>query len=350
MNFGIIYKLRDKRNWWVDVVFYFVISLLVALVICAFIFSIKTSFQEKAIKDFNKKLAEVGNEQQKEAEKQVFTYQKKINDFAQLLGNHKSALNIFSFFEQYTLPNVWFSKFGMDEKQSEVMLSGESEDMKSLSKQISAFEAQDSVKKIDLLNSSVSSSGRVNFNLNLSLDPKLFAFVPKPLTPAETPAVTEGPATVTPSENGEIPAENGGQNQGATKSNKKYITSFDFSLDGQEIAGSIDQTKYTVLVEVPSGTDVGNLSPAITLSPNAEVEPASLVSQDFTKPVVYTVTAEDLSAQGYTVTVIVAEPPVVKSSSSKAGIIAAVIFILIIAGGAAGVWFFWKKKKKETEY
>ena len=57
---------------------------------------------------------------------------------------------------------------------------------------------------------------------------------------------------------------------------------------------------------VPYGTNVATLAPTYTVSTFATGSPASGVPANFTNPVIYTVTAEDGSAQNYTVTVIVA--------------------------------------------
>ena len=70
--------------------------------------------------------------------------------------------------------------------------------------------------------------------------------------------------------------------------------------------GTVDETNYTVTLNVPYGTDVKNLTPSIVISPSATVLPASNVSQDFTNPVTYIVTAQDGSVQNYIVKVIVA--------------------------------------------
>jgi uncharacterized repeat protein (TIGR02543 family) len=58
-----------------------------------------------------------------------------------------------------------------------------------------------------------------------------------------------------------------------------------------------------ITVTVPHGTDVTALTPTITVSDGASVDPASGESQDFTKPVIYTVTAEDKTTREYTITV-----------------------------------------------
>ncbi|WP_233268490.1 DUF5018 domain-containing protein [Cellulophaga sp. L1A9] len=80
-------------------------------------------------------------------------------------------------------------------------------------------------------------------------------------------------------------------------SDTKDITSF--SIDG--VAGVISGT--TITVTLPAGTDVSSLTPAIIHNGNT-INPNTGVVQDFTNPIIYTVTAANLDTQEYTVTVI----------------------------------------------
>lgn len=85
----------------------------------------------------------------------------------------------------------------------------------------------------------------------------------------------------------------------------KSITSF--SIAGLPSA-TINETTHTITLNVPYGTSVNSLVPSIGHS-GTSVSPASGLAQNFSSPVVYTVTAEDLSAQAYTVTINVVSPP-----------------------------------------
>jgi hypothetical protein len=58
-----------------------------------------------------------------------------------------------------------------------------------------------------------------------------------------------------------------------------------------------------IAVSVPMGTTVNGLEPTIAVSTGATVTPASLVAEDFTNPIAYTVTAADGTTQTYVVTV-----------------------------------------------
>ncbi|WP_282144204.1 PKD domain-containing protein [Cellulophaga baltica] len=81
-------------------------------------------------------------------------------------------------------------------------------------------------------------------------------------------------------------------------STEKEITSF--IVNGVE--GTIVGTDITI--ELPEGTDLTTLSPVI-IHTGASISPESEVSQDFTNPVIYTVTAQDQTIQTYTVNVTV---------------------------------------------
>ncbi|MCR1024375.1 DUF5018 domain-containing protein [Cellulophaga baltica] len=82
----------------------------------------------------------------------------------------------------------------------------------------------------------------------------------------------------------------------APLSSTKDITSF--SIDGETV--NDPATAFTITL--PAGTDVTTLSPSITQT-GASISPATGVTQNFTTPVEYTVTAADGSTQVYTVTV-----------------------------------------------
>ena len=77
-----------------------------------------------------------------------------------------------------------------------------------------------------------------------------------------------------------------------------------FEVAQQTRDAIINAADHTVEVEVASGTDVTNLTPAFTLSEGASSNPASGETVDFTTPVTYTVTAEDgITTQDWIVTV-----------------------------------------------
>lgn len=91
-------------------------------------------------------------------------------------------------------------------------------------------------------------------------------------------------------------------------SNAKQITSFQFSAVNNEtlsedVLGSINQNNHTITINLPSDTDITALTPEVAVSTAATYSPTG--TQNFTNPVIYTVTAEDNTEAEYVVNVVV---------------------------------------------
>ncbi len=93
-----------------------------------------------------------------------------------------------------------------------------------------------------------------------------------------------------------------------------------FTLAAQTGTATINATNHTVTIEVAYGTSLTSLSPTITLSYGATIDPTSGTARNFTSPVTYTVTAEDgTTTQEWTVTVTVDSAPAATSDVVKVG-------------------------------
>lgn len=78
-----------------------------------------------------------------------------------------------------------------------------------------------------------------------------------------------------------------------------------FVLEEQNSDAVINSTDHTIAIDVVPGTDPSSLKPQITISNGATITPDTSQAQDFTDPVIYTVTGFDGSTQDWTVTVTV---------------------------------------------
>jgi len=87
------------------------------------------------------------------------------------------------------------------------------------------------------------------------------------------------------------------------KSSEKQVIRFVFTSLNPPVIAVIDEGKRTITATVPASANLSALAPTIAISTKATISPASGVAQDFTKPVNYTVTAEDGSKQVYEVKV-----------------------------------------------
>jgi len=347
MDFSVIFKLRTKKYWWMDVIFYFVISVLIATILCYIIFLIKNNLLRKDIEKEIAALETVGTAQQKQQESDVISYQKKIIGFTELFKNHEFASNTFAFLQTQTLPSVWFKQFNLDKKNSSVQLSGESENAENLSRQVSGFEKNKYVSSIETLNSALGASARNEFNINLKLDKSIFGYLTEMSDVFKTSGVIpEKIVEETPKEATENQGQSTEPESTGAKSGEKMITAFHLLLT-PEVIGTIDETNHFITLNVPYGTDVLNLIPSIIVSTGATVLPASNAPQNFTEPLAYMVTAEDGSIQSYKVTVNVLPQVVVQESSkSKLGVWIAIIIVFVVAVISGVAFFIWRKKRR----
>ncbi len=180
MDFGIIRQLKVKKFWWLDTILYFVVALLMATIFSFLIFTVKISGEKKNIGELEVKISNTGTAQQKQLEKEVFEYQNKIDNFATLLNAHKIPSKVFDALKALTLPNVWFSNFTMDAKTSAIQVTGETDDIPSLSRQIEIMETQDFITDVSGLTFSLEESGKIMFGFSIMLSPEIFFALEEP--------------------------------------------------------------------------------------------------------------------------------------------------------------------------
>jgi hypothetical protein len=340
MDFNTIFQFNTKKFWWMDVVFYFVISLLISTIFCYAIFLVKNSLLKQDIEKQVEALQTVGTAQQKADEAEVINYKRKINDFTDLLQSHQFTSNVFAFMQQQTLPNVWFKQFSLSGKNATVQLTGEADDMDTISRQVAVFEKNKYVKSLGTLTSSVGTDARNSFNVNLVLNADIFDYL-SVVPPAAVPAVVEPP--VNPGDSGDgTPVE-----QPVVKSSEKMILSFHLLLN-PEVVGALDQENHKITLDVPGGTDIKNLTPSIMVSAMAAFAPAN-TSQDFTNPVTYTVTAEDGSTQDYVASVVVSPASGESGQKGSAAFIILIVVSLIVVAVLVVVLLILRKRRSQKE-
>jgi hypothetical protein len=92
------------------------------------------------------------------------------------------------------------------------------------------------------------------------------------------------------------------------KSSSKSIISFSFNTQIRIFEATIDTINREITVNLPFSPDITKLAPTITFSNKATISPGSGVAQNFSKPVIYTVTAEDGTSVTYTAKITANKP------------------------------------------
>ena len=172
----LIPKEKIKASPLISFLFRLSLVLLIILGLCYFGLKMKISSLKSQIEETKVKIDKIKAEEDRETERQVLNYERKIEDFSKLFSKHKITSHFFDFLRESTHPKVRFSELtlDLDTETANLFLMGETENFKTLGEQVLCFQRNKFVKGLDLSNLSLRKEGGVNFNINLSLDPKIF--------------------------------------------------------------------------------------------------------------------------------------------------------------------------------
>jgi len=174
MAVEIIPKPEEKKYNWQNFLLYFSLLLLGISILSYFVLdnSVKNSY--KILKDLEREIAQKETPQVRSMEKEILNYQKKIQDFSNLLNAHRSVLGVFDFLESNCHPKVWFSNFSFNAENSQVNLSGQAEDFVILEQQLRILKKRPQVKELNLSTISMGEEGTANFGVNIIFNQDIF--------------------------------------------------------------------------------------------------------------------------------------------------------------------------------
>ena len=170
----IIPKPTRKIPFWQNILLYFVIVLLIAIIASYFTLNYSYKKADKNLKDLKNAIAAKETPKEKALEKEVIGYKKKIEDFSFLLEKHQRASKFFSFLEKSIHPKVWFSSFSLDLKEHRVTVSGSTESFWTLGQQLLIFQKDPLIKEVNLSGISIGAEKKINFTFNLLISPQIF--------------------------------------------------------------------------------------------------------------------------------------------------------------------------------
>jgi hypothetical protein len=184
MAIEIIPKEAAKLPLWQNILFYVSIAVLLAVILC---YGILYKLGEKA--SITLKERENLYEQNKtpeilSLESEILDYKNKISAFSNLISQHKFSSTFFQFLEKITHPKVVFLEMDFNVKDNKITLFGQTDSFLTLGQQIMIFKQQNMIKNVQLSNIGISKEGKVEFNIDITLDAKLF--IPKELEQACT--------------------------------------------------------------------------------------------------------------------------------------------------------------------
>ncbi|MBI1984528.1 MAG: hypothetical protein HYS60_00240 [Candidatus Wildermuthbacteria bacterium] len=107
-------------------------------------------------------------------EGKIFSYERKIKDFASLAASRESSLPPFLFLEENTHPKVLFTKLEFNPGDRVMQLQGETQDFSTLDAQILILKQKEEVGSLDVSSLLLGDQGQVKFTLKIVFSQSLF--------------------------------------------------------------------------------------------------------------------------------------------------------------------------------
>lgn len=126
----------------------------------------------REVSDIEKSLQKSPSE--KNLEDGIFSYQRKIEDVNLLLSSHRAAANLFDNLGKNIHPKIWLQKFKLNMDEKTIYVFGSTDSFEILGQQTLIFEEQEFIKNTNLTKVSIGRDGKINFELQLIFDPKIF--------------------------------------------------------------------------------------------------------------------------------------------------------------------------------
>ncbi len=171
---AIILKSTLKTaSWWLSILLYISTALLLIAILTYFIL---TFYQEKTaviLGDLEAILAKERTAEEIRIEEKLFGWERKVDNFAFLVGLRQINLPFFNLVEGLTHPKVRWLELDLKTSELKVFLSGKTENFKTLEHQFSILRQEELIKEIAILEI-IDVGGGVYFEIKLLLDPNLF--------------------------------------------------------------------------------------------------------------------------------------------------------------------------------
>lgn len=172
MAIEIIPKPKIKKTSSLGIFLYVFGLIFLAFLISYFVLDFYQKKSAEELSDVEKTLEKSPSE--KNLEDGIFSYQKKIEDIELLVNGHRFTANLFGNLEKNVLPKVWLSKFKSDLTAGTIDILGATDNFEILGQQVLIFEKQEFVKNVNLSKIFIGKDGKVNFDLRLIFNLKIF--------------------------------------------------------------------------------------------------------------------------------------------------------------------------------
>lgn len=168
-------KVEGRFAEILNILFYLSLALIL-LSLASFFFlyqSLKKS--DKTLKDLEGALISQVGQEQLEMEKNILEFRQKLKDFELLSNQHRFTSNALQVLENLAHSKVWFSDFQLNIQDSQLILKGEADNINILGEQLLVFKKSAEIKETALSDVKTNPNGKIEFQISLTVDPKVFS-------------------------------------------------------------------------------------------------------------------------------------------------------------------------------
>jgi len=169
-------KAEAKPATLLNFLFYFSLILLIIAILGYFSLFLLQKNSKKMLQKIEEKTAEKGTPEEKALEEKALLYQKKIDDFSNLINAHQSNLKFFDSLESLTHPKVFFSKANLKIREGNISLSGVTDNFEILGQQFLIFQKENFINNVNLSKVSIGKEGKIEFTIEVSFRPGQFKY------------------------------------------------------------------------------------------------------------------------------------------------------------------------------
>lgn len=174
-SFNIIPESKEKEPIWVSAVFWLLFGTLILSVIMVFV-------SRSQVNDFIKKNAALRQEaEQLIANNKGFNQDatlmfQRLNDFSQLLKEHRFNSNLFIFLGTICHPRAQFTSFAISETANHLTLGMKTENFKTLDEQLLILRSSPQVSNPKFSELNINKDGKIVCMLDFDYDKKIVSF------------------------------------------------------------------------------------------------------------------------------------------------------------------------------
>lgn len=121
--------------------------------------------------DLDKKIEELNNQRDLKLEAKFALVKESIDNLTRLVERRTYPINLFNLLEQLTLAQVWFPNFRADFTKGEMDLDIETVNYNTMAKQISIFEQDSRIKKVEANDFGLGETGGVTTKIRIDFLP-----------------------------------------------------------------------------------------------------------------------------------------------------------------------------------